>query len=133
MSVTLSYTVLQIIKMALGKIGVSGDQIDNTPQIAEDAFRNFNMILGAMSADPDLAVNRIVPVGGYTNFSDVIALPPEYIAYLVPELANNQTSDFDQKADKMLLDQAEIALANLKLFNVRRISGSIPNNNGINK
>lgn len=121
-----SYTVLEVVSAALSKIGVDGatTEVKNL----EDAQRNLNLLVGAWSADPDYAVNRILPLAGFATLDEVIDVPPEFIAAMVLNLAVLLAADYDQKVTPVQLKLAQDSLDNLKLQNVRRISGSIPSN-----
>jgi hypothetical protein len=125
-STPLDFTVQQVIHLALSKLGIDG-KITEAKNI-EDAHRNLNVMLGLWSADPDLAIGRIVPLAGYSELSDVIDLPPEYIAAIIPNLAVVLSSDFDQPVSKELAALAVSTLNLISIQNVRRISGRIPTN-----
>jgi hypothetical protein len=126
MSVSLNYTVAKVIEMAMSKIGIrySETEVKNV----EDAQINLNMMLAGWAADPDLAINRIVPLTGYANLSDTVDAPLEYITAMMLNLAVFISSDYDQPVDKILLAQAMESLANLKIYNVRKQIGRIPTN-----
>ena len=125
MTVALTYTVLQVLTLALSKLGVPSD---TEAKNVEDAFNTMNLMLASWSADPDLAVNRMIPVNGYTSLGDTIDLPGEYTTAIVFNLPILLQSDYDQTLDKTHLEIAGSALANIKTNNVRRQGGKIPTN-----
>ena len=126
MTVPLTITVAKVIEMALSKIGVIYN--DTEAKNIEDAHYALNLLIGEWSADSDLNVNRMIPVIGYTSISDTVALPDEYIAALVPNLAIALADDYDQSPGKTLQESALRTLNAIKIFNVRRQGGRIPAN-----
>jgi hypothetical protein len=129
MTVSLAYTVAKVLELALSKIGVKYNETE--AQNIEDAHINLNLMLGEWSADPDLAVQRIWPVAGYTELSDTVDLPPEFVNAIVLNLAVALGPDYDQPADKILLGTATAAKEAIKIYNIRRIGGRIPSNGSI--
>lgn len=122
----LTYTVQQMLVTALSKIGIDGNNCE--PATLELAHRTLNLMLGAWSADPDMAVQRIVPTAGYANLSDTVDLPVEYCNAIVPTLAVMLQSDFDQPRDARLETLALEAVNLIKTMNIRRQGGCIPTN-----
>lgn len=122
----LTYTVQQILVTALSKIGIDGNNCE--PSILELAHRTFNLLLGAWSADPDMAVQRIVPTTGYAALSDTVDLPVEYCNAAVLMIAVMLQSDFDQPRDARLESLAIEAVNLIKTMNIRRQVGCIPSN-----
>lgn len=131
MTVTLTYTVAKVLEQAFSKVGVVYD--DTEAKNIVDAHNSLNIMLGAWAADPDLAINRMIPLTGYTALSDTVDVPLEYIAAMIPNLAVTLCGDFDQTPSKALQDAALSTLNNIKIYNIRRIGGSIPPNGAINK
>ena len=121
-----TYTVADVLRVALSKVGVDYGATD--AQNIEDAHRNLNLMLDGWGADPDIAIARIVPMGGYTSLTDTIDAPGEYSLAMALNLALLLASDYDQSMDKLFVAQAASALENIKTFNIRRIGGRIPAN-----
>jgi hypothetical protein len=126
MSASLAYTVRNVIDLAFSKIGIDGSNTESVNVTL--AHNNLNLLLGLWSCDPDMAIARMVPLSGYTELTDTIDIPPEYIAALVPNLAVFMSPDFDQPVDKALAAAADSAVSMIKIFNIRRQAGRIPPN-----
>ena len=121
-----TYTVADVLKITLNKLGVDYDNTE--ARNIEDAHRNLNLMLEGWGADPDLAIHRIVPMGGYTSVTDTIDAPGEYALAMALNLTLLLASDYDQSMDKLFIAQAATAIENIKTFNIRRIGGRIPAN-----
>lgn len=122
----LTYTVQEIVTIALSKVGIDGNNCESAT--VELAQRNLNLLVGLWSADPDLAVQRMIPIAGFATLSEAVNLPLEYCQAMALNLAVNLQSDFDQPRDARLEALATDALEKIKIYNIRRISGSIPTN-----
>lgn len=126
MTIALQYTVEDVLSEALSNIGV--EYANTEAANRQHAHRQLNLLLGAWSADPDLMVGRIVPLSGYTELSDTVDLPPEYVSALMLNLAVKLGPHYDQPTDKVLLADAAMAMDTLKRFNIQRITCRIPSN-----
>jgi hypothetical protein len=123
----LTTTVIELIKSALSKIGVDGNNTE--PANIETAHRNLNMIISLWSIDEDLHIGRFVPLTGFANLTDTVSFPQEYITALTLNLAVLLAPDWDQPADKVLVAMAENSVNAIRIHNMRLLTGSIPRNN----